>query len=151
MPRKQIEVSRRRPTLQLEGFGRRRTENVEDLEAIAPESQSVDPDGCPWKPVVEEGSGDTYYWNINTGETTWIRPAELGGTGEESANSASGIDDSQPSAVVGISKPSAATPVERKPNKKLNNTIEKEVNENAPLVGALESLGGYESESASEN
>ena len=74
-------ASRRRPTLQLGDFGRRRYEHEgnqsvpgEDLPTAQEESSST----CLWKEVVEEASGDMYYWNMNTGETTWERPAELG-------------------------------------------------------------------------
>jgi hypothetical protein len=111
----------------------------------------VDPEECPWKPVVEEGSGDTYYWNINTGETTWVRPAELGGAVEESAVRAEGIDDTQTSAVADITIQTVDQPVERKANKRSNSGKEKEITEKVPLVGALASLGGYESESGSES
>jgi hypothetical protein len=141
--KQQVEVSRRRPTLQLEGFGRRRPAHIED-DGPSLENQGLEgDDSCPWKPVVEEDSGDTYYWNINTGETTWIRPPELGG-GDDAATAS---DEPQAPALSEDSQVKAANAGDV--SKKAADSGNEPENDQ-PLVGALESLGGYESDSGSD-
>ena len=141
--KQQAEVSRRRPTLQLEGFGRRRAAHIEE-ETPASEKQYPDgDDSCPWKPVVEEGSGDTYYWNINTGETTWVRPPELGGEDENVA----GSDDTHQVSGPGNEAKEDCSSENIPPRSK---DVSKGPADTQPLVSALESLGGYESDSGSD-
>jgi len=38
------------------------------------------PKKSAWKPILDEESGESYYWNEETGESTWDVPAELKAT-----------------------------------------------------------------------
>ena len=46
--------------------------HVPPAPAAAPTSSKTVP--APWVPVIEKETGDTYYWNRKTGETTWDLP-----------------------------------------------------------------------------
>ncbi|MCO5614981.1 hypothetical protein L7F22_069268 [Adiantum nelumboides] len=35
-----------------------------------------------WQPVLDDHSGEYYYWNVRTGETTWVKPVECGSADE---------------------------------------------------------------------
>jgi hypothetical protein len=66
---------------------------TEDAQA---RGASEDGEEGGWKEIVDEQSGDTYYWNVHTNRTTWTRPAGLdekdGGVSEgESADGEDGI------------------------------------------------------------
>jgi len=43
----------------------------------APSGARAPPKKSPWKPILDEESGESYYWNEETGESTWEMPAEL--------------------------------------------------------------------------
>jgi hypothetical protein len=45
---------------------------------------SEDAEESGWKEIVDETSGDSYYWNVHTNETTWTKPAVLDEQGEKS-------------------------------------------------------------------
>jgi hypothetical protein len=48
--------------------------------AAAPSGARAPPKKSAWKPVLDEDSGESYYWNEETGESTWDMPAELKAT-----------------------------------------------------------------------
>jgi len=48
--------------------------------AAAPSGARAPPKKSAWKPILDEESGESYYWNEETGESTWDIPAELKAT-----------------------------------------------------------------------
>ena len=48
---------------------------------------------CKWKACRDETSGYTFYWNKETGETTWDRPEEEPIEELEDTNSGDGVDE----------------------------------------------------------
>jgi myosin heavy subunit len=42
-----------------------------------PAARKPKPKPSPWKPILDEESGDTYYWNEETDAVTWDKPAGL--------------------------------------------------------------------------
>ena len=44
----------------------------EDAAAVASAAEAGDP--SDWEPFVDEDSGDTYFYNHRTMETTWDKP-----------------------------------------------------------------------------
>ncbi|XP_057833973.1 uncharacterized protein LOC131044633 isoform X2 [Cryptomeria japonica] len=51
------------------------TSNILDLPIV--QKQSLKSTENEWKAVMHEESGQYYYWNIRTGETTWVIPSAL--------------------------------------------------------------------------
>uniref|UniRef100_K3WU13 WW domain-containing protein n=1 Tax=Globisporangium ultimum (strain ATCC 200006 / CBS 805.95 / DAOM BR144) TaxID=431595 RepID=K3WU13_GLOUD len=46
-----------------------------------------------WEPVTDPHSGDVYYWNRNTNETTWTRPVSTKVSLKEAMAAKSKLDD----------------------------------------------------------
>jgi len=46
-------------------------------EASAAQALTEALKACPWQPVEEEGTGDTYWWNRATNDVTWDTPQEV--------------------------------------------------------------------------
>merc|ERR1719329_128600 len=55
----------------IDGSQRARWEDVESTLVLTEEIQDL------WRAVVEEESGDVYFWNTVTDETSWERPPEM--------------------------------------------------------------------------
>ena len=51
-------------------------EETEDLPAAPPEEEEA-PSLSQWSEVLDEGSGQTYYFNTITGESQWEKPDDL--------------------------------------------------------------------------
>jgi len=49
-------------------------------KSAPPSGARAPPKKSAWKPVLDEESGESYYWNEETGESTWEMPAELKAT-----------------------------------------------------------------------
>ena len=43
------------------------------------ESQDVGANSSAWEEYLDENSGDTYYHNAETGETSWNKPSDFKG------------------------------------------------------------------------
>ncbi|KAI5056830.1 hypothetical protein GOP47_0028648 [Adiantum capillus-veneris] len=48
---------------------------ISDMRVEAPNENE-------WQPVLDDDSGEYYYWNVQTGETTWVKPVESGSADE---------------------------------------------------------------------
>jgi len=49
----------------------------DDEQDLAQDFSAVSKSKNPWVPVVDEASGDTYYYNEATGDTSWEKPAGM--------------------------------------------------------------------------
>ena len=65
--------------------------------------------GQRWATVIDAKSGRTYYWNKETRETTWLRPAEL----DEPPPAESPARDEAPASSGASTTPSTASPEQR--------------------------------------
>jgi len=64
-------------------------------KAKAPAVKKVLQKKSPWKAYTDDDSGDTYYYNEESGESTWDPPDEFNGEGQTSLNGAGSMSYSQ--------------------------------------------------------
>ncbi len=97
-----------------------------------------------WQTLTDEESGESYYWNTATGETTWERPAELGPI--------EAVSQGQEMETPAQDAPQSSSAPSKTENSKVaaNQEAVKHADGGGEETQALSLLGGYESDSASE-